>query len=299
MSMFHATQQAILNQYLTELREDIDVSFEFFPPKTDAMEKILWKSINKLSKLNPNFVSVTHSASSIKRDSTNKVIADIRKNTDLKVAPHVTCINSTPQVLKNIAQEYWNDGIRNIVALRGDQLIKKHIYTPIMYAVDLVLLLKKIADFDIAVAAYPEVHPEAKTAQADLINLKKKVDAGANRAITQFFFDVEQYLRFRDSCVSIGIEIEIIPGILPIFNFSQLQHFVTFTKVKIPNWMGTIFTGLEHDLETQKMIGISIAIDMVKVLIKEGIRNFHFYTLNRSELTYTICHILGRKTSIK
>lgn len=295
MNMFYAMQQEVLNQYLTERRKDIGVSFEFFPPKTNDMKNMLCKSINKLSKLNPNFVSVTYSANSGKRVETDKVITYIQQQTSLVVAPHVTCIDTTPQMLEDIAWEYWNNGIRSVVALRGDQSIKK--YTSSMYAIDLVSLLKKIGDFDISVAAYPEVHPEAKTAQSDLINLKKKIDAGANRAITQFFFDVEQYLRFRDLCVSIGIEIEIIPGIFPIFNFSQLQHFTTFTKVKIPNWMYIIFDGLEHDLETQKMIGTSIAIDMVKILIKEGVRNFHFYTLNRAESTYAICHVLGIKES--
>lgn len=293
--MFYAAQQEILNQYLTEQQGNINVSFEFFPPKTDDMKKRLWKSINKLSKLNPNFVSVTYSANSGERTETDKVIEYIKNRTNLIAAPHVTCINTTPQVLQDIALNYWNSGIRNIVALRGDQSAKKK--SSSMYAVDLVVLLKKIGDFDIAVAAYPEVHPESKTAQSDLINLKKKIDAGANRAITQFFFDVEQYLRFRDLCITIGIEIEIIPGILPVFNFSQLQYFLGFTKVKIPNWMYTIFNGLDHDLETQKMIGVSIAIDMVKILIKEGVRNFHFYTLNRADLTYTICHVLGMRAS--
>lgn len=297
MSMFHATQQEILNQYLTERREDINVSFEFFPPKTDDMKKMLWKSINKLSKLNPDFVSVTYSANFRKRIETDKVVKYIQKNTDLVVAPHVTCANSTPQILRDVAWKYWNSGIRNIVALRGDQLEKECISS--MYAIDLVVLLKKIGDFNITVAAYPERHPESKTTQSDLINLKKKIDAGASKVITQFFFDVEQYLRFRDLCMTIGIEIEIIPGILPIFDFSQLQRFVTFTKVKIPSWMYTIFSGLDNDLETQKMIGISIAIDMVKILIKEGVRNFHFYTLNRADLTYAICHVLGVKELLK
>lgn len=298
MGMFYAMQQEILNQYLTNLQENISVSFEFFPPKTDEMQKMLWKSIDKLSKLNPNFVSVTHSVNSIKRYEIKKIIRDIKENTSLKVAPHLTCIDATPQMLQSIAQKYWDDGIRSIVALRGDSLVKEHRLSS-MYAVDLVYLLKRVGDFDISVAAYPEIHPEAKTAQSDLINLKRKIDAGANRAITQFFFDVEQYLRFRDLCLSVGIEVEIVPGILPVFNFSQLQHFITFTRVRIPEWMCVIFDGLEHDLETQKMIGISIAIDMVKILIKEGVRNFHFYTLNRSELTYAICHVLGIKTCIK
>lgn len=294
--MFHATQQAILNQYLAELQEgNINVSFEFFPPRTDEMEQIFWKTINKLSKLNPIFVSVTYNANSGTRNHTDKTIKDIKKHTGLIAAPHLTCINETPQALQIIAQEYWNNGIHNIVALRGDQM--KKTYQSSMYAADLVYLLKKIGNFDIAVAAYPEVHPEAKSAQSDLINLKKKIDAGANRAITQFFFDVEQYLRFRDLCVSVGIDIEIVPGILPIFNFRQLQHFITFTKVKIPHWIYVIFNGLDHDLETQKMLGTFVAIDMIRVLLKEGVRNFHFYTLNRSDLTYAICHTLGIKNN--
>lgn len=296
MHIFHAAQQEILNQYLVEQRNNINVSFEFFPPRTNDMEKMLCRSINKLSKLNPNFVSVTYSSNFGERSETDKVIQYIKNQTNLIAAPHLTCINSTPQILQDIAWKYWNSGIRSIVALRGDQLTKK--CSSFMYAVDLVALLKKIGDFDISVAAYPEVHPEAKTAQSDLINLKKKVDAGANRAITQFFFDVEQYLRFRDLCMTIGIDIEIVPGILPVFNFRQLQHFTEFTKVRIPNWMHIIFNGLDNDLETQKMIGFNIAIDMVKILIREGVRNFHFYTLNRSDLTYTICHVLGIKESI-
>lgn len=293
MSMFHSTQQEILNQHLAALQGRVNVSFEFFPPNTEEMKKILWQSINKLSKLNPDFVSVTYNTNIGKRDRTDKIIKDIKKKTGLIAAPHLTCINETPQTLKIIGQKYWNDGIHNIIALRGDQTKKK--YKSSMYASDLVSLLKKIGDFDISVAAYPEIHPEAKNAQSDLINLKKKIDAGANRAITQFFFDVEQYLRFRDLCISIGIKTEIIPGILPIFNFHQIKNFISFTNVKIPNWMFTIFDGLNHDLETQKLIGISIAIDMIKILTKEGVKNFHFYTLNKAELTYTICHVLGIK----
>lgn len=293
MSMFHTIQREILNQHLAELQGRVNVSFEFFPPHTKEMEKILWKTINKLKKLNPVFVSVTYNTNSGKRDHTDKIIKEIKTKTGLIVAPHLTCINTTPKTLKIIGQEYWNNGIHNIIALRGDQIKKTHKSS--MYAIDLVSLLKKIGDFDISVAAYPEGHPESKNTQSDLIYLKKKIDAGANRAITQFFFDVEQYLRFRDLCISIGIKIEIIPGILPIFNFNQLKNFVSFTNVKIPNWMFVIFEGLDHDLETQKMIGISIAIDMIKILTKEGVKNFHFYTLNRAEMTYTICHTLGIK----
>lgn len=298
MSMFYATQQKILNQYLVEQRNNFNVSFEFFPPQTNDLKQMLWQSINKLSKLNPSFVSVTCSVNSEKRIETDKVIQYIKTQTSLIAAPHVTCINSTPQQLQDIAWGYWNNNVRNVVALRGDNIMQRHASSS-MYAVDLVTLLKKIGDFDITVAAYPEGHPDAKTVQSDLINLKKKIDAGANRVVTQFFFDVEQYLRFRDLCLTMGIEIEIIPGILPVFNFRQLQRFITFTKVKVPHWMYIFFHGLDHDLETQKMIGISIAIDMIKILIKEGVKNFHFYTLNRFDLTYTICHMLGMHLSSK
>lgn len=297
MSMFHATQQEILNQHLAELQGKVNVSFEFFPPQTNEMKKILWNTINKLSKLNPYFVSVTYSVHAVNRNQTDKITTDIKKKTGLTVAPHLTCINTTPQKLKTIGKKYWENGIHNIIALRGDQIITQQ-YQSSMYASDLVSLLKKIGDFDITVAAYPEVHPEAKNAQSDLINLKKKIDAGANRAITQFFFDIEQYLRFRDLCISIGIQIEIIPGILPIFNFHQLKNFISFTNTKIPHWMYVMFDGLDQDTETQKLLGISIAIDMIKILIKEGVKHFHFYTLNRSDLTYAICHALGIKTQI-
>jgi methylenetetrahydrofolate reductase (NADPH) len=177
------------------------------------------------------------------------------------------------------------------VALRGD--LPPGSGKPEMYGSDLVALLKDVGDFDISVAAYPEVHPEAKSAQADLINLKRKIDAGAKRAITQFFFDVESYLRFRDRCVSTGIDVEIVPGILPVSNFKQLQRFATMTNVRVPGWMSAMFEGLDNDPETRKMVGASVAMDMVKILSREGVKDFHFYTLNRAELSYAICHTLG------
>lgn len=197
----------------------------------------------------------------------------------------------TPDELRTIARDYWNNGIRHIVALRGD--LPPGSGKPEMYASDLVTLLKEVADFDISVAAYPEVHPEAKSAQADLLNLKRKVDAGANRAITQFFFDVESYLRFRDRCVSAGIDVEIIPGILPVSNFKQAKKFADMTNVRIPAWMAQMFDGLDDDAETRKLVGANIAMDMVKILSREGVKDFHFYTLNRAEMSYAICHTLG------
>ncbi|RYH17998.1 methylenetetrahydrofolate reductase [Proteus mirabilis] len=291
MSFYHASQHEALNQNLAELDGQIQVSFEFFPPRTQEMENTLWQSLARLNTLKPSFVSVTYGANSGERDRTHAIIKDIKERTGLEAAPHLTCIDACREELQHIAQDYWQSGIRHIVALRGD--LPDNSQKPDMYAVDLVRLLKDVGDFDISVAAYPEVHPEAKSAQADLINLKKKVDAGANRAITQFFFDVESYLRFRDRCVSTGIDVEIVPGILPVTNFKQLKRFAGLTNVKIPGWMHKMFDGLDNDPETRALVGTSIAIDMVKILSREGVKDFHFYTLNRSELTYAICHTLG------
>ena len=292
MSFDSARQVEALNQNLAELSGDINVSFEFFPPATESMEQTLWNSIERLSKLKPSFVSVTYGANSGTRDRTHSIIKDIKERTGLVAAPHLTCVDATRDELRAIAKDYWDNGIRNIVALRGD--LPPGAGKPEMYANDLVALLKEVADFDISVAAYPEVHPEAKSAQADLLHLKRKIDAGANRAITQFFFDVESYLRFRDRCAAIGIEAEIVPGMLPVSNYKNLLKFAGFTNVKIPQWLHQRFEGIaDDDQMTRNMVGASIAIDMARVLSREGVKDFHFYTLNRSELTYAICHTLG------
>lgn len=289
--MSYAKEIDILNQNITDLDGKINVSFEFFPPKNEKMENLLWDSIYRLKDLKPKFVSVTYGANSGERNRTHSVVKRIQTETGIIAAPHLTGIDAIPEELKVIAQDYWDNGIRHIVALRGDEppgYNKKP-----FYASDLVKLLKEVADFDISVAAYPEVHPEAKSAQSDLIYLKQKVDAGASRAITQFFFDIDSYLRFRDRCVSVGIDVEIVPGILPVTNFKQLEKMAKVTNVKIPNWMQKMYQGLDEDQTTRNLVAASIAIDMVKILSKEGVKDFHFYTLNRSELTYAICHILG------
>ena len=289
--MSYAREIDILNQNISDLNGKINVSFEFFPPKNEKMENLLWDSIHRLKVLKPKFVSVTYGANSGERDRTHSVVKRIQGETGIIAAPHLTGIDATPEELKVIAKDYWDNGIRHIVALRGDEppgYSKKP-----FYASDLVKLLKEVADFDISVAAYPEVHPEAKSAQADLIYLKQKVEAGANRAITQFFFDIDSYLRFRDRCVSVGIDVEIIPGILPVTNFKQLEKMAKVTNVKIPSWMHKMYQGLEEDQTTRHLVASSIAMDMVKILSKEGVKDFHFYTLNRSELTYAICHTLG------
>ncbi|OOF56207.1 methylenetetrahydrofolate reductase [NAD(P)H] [Rodentibacter genomosp. 2] len=294
--MSYAKEINNLNQNIADFNKKINVSFEFFPPKNEKMENLLWESIHRLKVLKPKFVSVTYGANSGERDRTHGIVKAINQETGLEAAPHLTGIDATTEELKKIAQDYWDSGIRRIVALRGDEP-KGYDKKP-FYASDLVALLRSVADFDISVAAYPEVHPEAKSAQADLINLKRKIDAGANHIITQFFFDIDSYLRFRDRCASIGIDTEIVPGILPVTNFKQLQKMASFTNVKIPNWLTKAYDGLDDDPTTRNLVAASVAMDMVKILSSEGVSDFHFYTLNRSELTYAICHMLGVRPSV-
>lgn len=292
MALSHAQQIGILNQSLAELDGSINVSFEFFPPKTAEMEATLWRSVERLAPLKPKFMSVTYGANSGERDRTHVIVKRIQEETGITAAPHLTCIDASRDELTTIARDYWNSGIRHIVALRGD-LPPGSSDKPTMFAADLVELLRGVADFDISVAAYPEVHPEAKSAQADLINLKRKVDAGANRAITQFFFDCEIYLRFRDRCAAMGIDVEIVPGILPVTNFKQLTKFATLTNVKVPNWLSRMYEGLDEDQTTRNMVAAAIAMEQVKILQREGVKDFHFYTLNRADLSYALCHTLG------
>ncbi|OPD03469.1 methylenetetrahydrofolate reductase [NAD(P)H] [Pasteurella multocida subsp. septica] len=291
--MSYAKEIDTLNQHIADLNGKINVSFEFFPPKNEKMESILWDSIHRLKVLKPKFVSVTYGANSGERDRTHSVVKNIKQQTGLEAAPHLTGIDATPEELIEIAKDYWNSGIRRIVALRGDEP-KGYAKKP-FYASDLVALLRSVADFDISVAAYPEV----KSAQADLINLKRKIDAGANHVITQFFFDIDSYLRFRDRCASIGIDAEIVPGILPVTNFKQLVKMAAITNVKIPAWLAKNYEGLDDDPTTRNLVAASVAMDMVRVLSREGVNDFHFYTLNRSELTYAICHTLGIRPSIE
>ncbi|MBU3002202.1 MAG: methylenetetrahydrofolate reductase [Paraglaciecola sp.] len=280
-----------LNQSLSEV-QGIDVSFEFFPPKTESMEQTLWKSVERLAPLKPSYMSVTYGANSGERDRTHDVVKRIQAETGIQAVPHLTCVDATREELIEIAKDYWQSGIRKIVALRGD--LPDGVEKPQSYASDLVALLKEVADFEIAVAAYPEKHPEAPNSQFDLLNLKRKADAGATEAISQFFFDAEVFLRFRDRAAATGIDLDIVPGILPVTNYQTLQRFAGFTNVHVPQWLHKMYDGLDKDDQTTRnLMGANIAMDMVKVLAKEGIRKFHFYTLNRSELSYAICHMLG------
>jgi methylenetetrahydrofolate reductase (NADPH) len=275
----------------------IQVSFEFFPPADEKMEQTLWASIQRLAPLRPRFVSVTYGADGSTRERTHQVVARVAAETALTAAPHLTCIGTDRARILDIAREYWDSGIRHIVALRGDAPQGAGGYRPYPggfdYAVDLVRGLRSIADFELSVAAYPEVHPEAPSAQADLDNLKAKLDAGAARAITQFFFDTAVFLRFRDRCAAAGITASLVPGILPITRMPQMLRFAARCGAQVPDWLRARFDGLDEDVETRRMIAAAFAIGQVETLAREGVHEFHFYTLNRADLTFAICHALG------
>ena len=282
---------------MNEDKKSIDVSFEFFPPSSETMEQTLWESIQHLAGLEPRFVSVTYGADGSTRARTHNAVKRILDETSLTAAPHLTCVGASRGEIDDIAREYWDMGVRHLVALRGDPPKGSDTYTPhpdgYAYASDLVEGLRQIGDFDISVAAYPETHPEASSAAEDLDNLKRKLDAGASRAITQFFFDVGLYLDFRERCAKAGIDSEIVPGILPITRFPQLQRFAEACGASVPGWLHERFEGLEDDPDTRKLIAASVAIEQVALMKREGVTEFHFYTLNRSELAYAICHAIG------
>jgi len=282
---------------MNNLNYPIEVSFEFFPPADAEMEATLWKSVERLAPLAPRFVSVTYGADGSTRERTHNVVTRVQRETPLVSAPHLTCIGSSRGEILDIARKYWDQGIRHLVALRGDPPKGTTQYVPradgFAYASDLVAGLKSVADFDISVAAYPEVHPEAMSAAVDLDNLKRKVDAGASRAITQFFYNTDAFLQFRDRAEAAGITAPIVPGILPITRFPQVLRFASMCGASIPDWLKDRFNGLDDDPETRRLIAASVAIEQVQALALQGVREFHFYTLNRAELTYAICHALG------
>jgi methylenetetrahydrofolate reductase (NADH) len=282
---------------MNNMNYPIEVSFEFFPPADADMEATLWKSVERLAPLAPRFISVTYGADGSTRERTHNVVTRVQRETPLVSAPHLTCIGSSRGEILDIARKYWDQGIRHLVALRGDPPKGTTQYVPradgFAYASDLVAGLKSVADFDISVAAYPEVHPEAMSAAVDLDNLKRKVDAGASRAITQFFYNTDAFLQFRDRAEAAGITAPIVPGILPITRFPQVLRFASMCGASIPDWLKDRFNGLDDDPETRRLIAASVAIEQVQALARQGVREFHFYTLNRAELTYAICHALG------
>lgn len=279
------------------LADDLDISFEFFPPKSEKMEATLWDTLQTLAPLNPRFVSVTYGAGGSTRERTHATVARIVKETDIPAAAHLTCVDACRDEIKDIADSYWDAGIRHIVALRGDPPREGEKFRPhpngYTCAADLVEGLRKIHDFEISVAAYPEVHPEADCPDSCLDNLKRKLDAGATRAITQFFFSPDAYFRFRDRALKAGIDAEIVPGILPVTNVAQTRKFSGMCGADIPQWMDDLFEGLDDHPDTRKLVAATVAAEMCRRLYAGGVKQFHFYTLNRAELSFAICHLLG------
>lgn len=278
----------------------VSVSFEFFPPKTEEMERKLWETILRLAPLKPRFVSVTYGAGGSTRERTHATVRRIRQETDLEPAAHLTCVGASRNEIDAIVRDYWDAGIRHLVALRGDPPAGPDAvdsYQPhpegYAYAEDLVRGITRIAPFELSVAAYPEGHPTASSLAADLDNLKRKIDAGATRAITQFFFAPETYLRFRDRAQAAGITVPIVPGILPVTNFTQVKRIAAACGTAIPDSMARLFEPLDSDPETRNLVAATHAADLCRALFDQGVTEFHFYTLNRADLTIAICHLLG------
>jgi methylenetetrahydrofolate reductase (NADPH) len=280
-----------------EARGDIEVSFEFFPPKSETMAEALWSSIQTLAPLHPRFVSVTYGAGGSTRERTHATVKRILEESDLTPAAHLTCVGASREEIDSVARGYWDLGVRHIVALRGDPPEPGGKYQPhpdgYRDATELVAGLHSVAPFDISVAAYPEVHPDSSTRAFDLDNLRRKVDAGANRAITQFFFSADCFFRFRDEAAAAGIDAEIVPGILPVSNVSQTRRFADLCGASIPDWLNGLFEGLDELPSARQLIAATVAAELCGQLYAGGVRHFHFYTLNRAELSYAICHLLG------
>lgn len=274
------------------------ISFEFFPPKTPALETQLWACIERLATLKPEFVSVTYGAGGSTQERTHATVLRIVKETSLTPAAHLTCVGATREEVDEVARRYWDAGVKHIVALRGDAP-NGEAYVPhpggYAFAADLVAGLKRVADFEITVAAYPETHPQAISPEADLDNLKRKLDAGATRAITQVFFDNDIFLRFLDRALAAGIKAPIVPGIMPVSNFAQAARFCASCGTSVPKWMESLFEGLDDDIETRRMVAAATTAEQVRILQANGIDEFHFYTLNRPDLVYAIARILGVK----
>jgi methylenetetrahydrofolate reductase (NADPH) len=274
-----------------------NVSFEFFPPKTPEMEETLWRAVKRLEPLSPKFVSVTYGAGGSTRERTHKTVQRILNETAIVPAAHLTCADASRDEVNDVAHSYWEMGVRHIVALRGDPPAGAAAYTPhpqgYAWASDLVGALRSQHDFEISVATFPEGHPDSRSLDAELDNLKRKIDAGATRAITQFFFDNWTYLRYVDRARKAGITVPIVPGIMPVTNFTMMTRFAAQAGATVPRTMAPLFEGLEHDAETRKLVAVTVAAEQCRQLAEAGVTEFHFYTLNRADLSYALCHILG------
>ena len=290
-------RRALDAPFYADLAGDAQVSFEFFPPKTEKMETTLWESIQTLAPLGPRFVSVTYGAGGSTRERTHTTVARIQRETPLAAAAHLTCVEATRDEIDAVAEEYWAAGVRHIVALRGDPPREGARFEPhpggYENAAALVAGLKRLHPFEISVAAYPECHPDSADERADIDNLKRKLDAGATRAITQFFFAPETFFRFRDKAAAAGIAAEIVPGILPVSNVAQTRKFAGLCGAAIPAWMDRLFEGLDDHPGARQLVAATVAAEMCRKLYAGGVREFHFYTLNRAELSFAICHLLG------
>ena len=284
--------------------DEIDVSFEFFPPKTEKMEAALWAAVERLAPLAPEFVSVTYGAGGSTRERTHATVARMVQQTNLRPAGHLTCVGASKQEVDEVIRSYWAAGVRHIVALRGDPadgIGTKFVAHPEGYksSVELVSGIREIADMTISVSGYPEMHPESPSLKSELEHLKAKVDAGASRIITQFFFDNTHYLKFVEQVRAHGIWCPVIPGIVPIHNYKQIATFSQRCGTTMPPWLTRRFEGLDDDPATTHLVAAAIAAEQVMDLVDQGVRTFHFYTLNRADLVYAICHLLGIRPRVK
>jgi methylenetetrahydrofolate reductase (NADPH) len=299
LDQLHEHRTAVDTPLFSGLPGDVAVSFEFFPPKSEKMEAQLWDAVQQLKPLDPSFVSVTYGAGGSTRERTHATVARIIAEAQLPAAAHLTCVGASKAEIREVAEHYWEAGVRHIVALRGDAGEPGAPFVPhpegFASAAELVKGLKEIADFEISVAAYPETHPDADCPQADIDNLKRKLDAGATRAISQFFFSADTFFRFRDELAKNGIEQPVLPGILPVTNVAQARKFAGACGAQIPEWMDGLFEGLDERPAARQLVAATVAAELCRRLYAGGVRDFHFYTLNRPELAYAICHMLGKR----
>jgi len=299
LDQLHEHRTAVDTPLFSGLPGDFAVSFEFFPPKSEKMEAQLWDAVQQLKPLSPSFVSVTYGAGGSTRERTHSTVSRIIAEANLPAAAHLTCVGASKAEIREVAENYWEAGVRHIVALRGDAGEPGAPFTPhpdgYASAADLVRGLKEIADFDISVAAYPETHPDADCPQSDIDNLKRKLDAGASRAISQFFFSADTFFRFRDKLAASGVEQPVLPGILPVTNVAQARKFAGLCGAQIPDWMDGLFEGLDARPAARQLVAATVAAELCRRLYAGGVRDLHFYTLNRPELAYAICHMLGKR----
>lgn len=279
----------------------VTASFEFFPPKSDDMEQLLWNSVQRLEPLSPDFVSVTYGAGGSTRERTHRTVERLMKETSLAPAAHLTCVKASRAEVDEVINAYWEAGVRHIVALRGDPpegIGAKYVPQPDGYAnaADLAEGISRLHPFEISVGVYPEKHPESPSFEADIDHLKRKVAAGASRGISQFFFEPECFLKYRDRVADAGLNIPIVPGIMPVTNFKGLQRMAQGCGASIPDALAAKYEGLEKDPETRKLISATVTAELCQALQAEGVDHFHFYTLNRADLTFAICHLLGIRT---